>query len=80
MNKYFYCDSIVMEKCIFMKISVCIITKNEEEYIEKCIESVYGIAYEIIILDTGSTDKTKEIVKKFDKVKLFEITWKNDFH
>ncbi|MEK7432479.1 MAG: glycosyltransferase, partial [Cyanobacteriota bacterium] len=62
-----------------MKISVCIITKNEEKYIEKCIESVYGIAYEIIILDTGSTDKTKEIVNKFDKVKLFETTWKNDF-
>jgi glycosyltransferase involved in cell wall biosynthesis len=62
-----------------MKISVCIITKNEEEYIEKCIGSVYDIAYEIIILDTGSTDKTKEIVKKFDKVKFFETTWKNDF-
>ena len=62
-----------------MKISVCIITKNEEEYIFQCIQSVYDIAYEIIILDTGSTDKTKEIVKKFDKVKLFETTWKNDF-
>lgn len=62
-----------------MKISVCIIVKNEEKYIKQCIESIYDLAYEIIILDTGSTDKTKEITQEFDKVKLFETTWKDDF-
>ncbi|MBC7475937.1 MAG: glycosyltransferase [Candidatus Sericytochromatia bacterium] len=48
-------------------ISVCIAAKNEEAYISQCIESVYDIANEIIVLDTGSTDKTKEIVKSFFK-------------
>ena len=38
-------------------ISVCIITKNEENYISDCIKSVLPVADEIILLDTGSTDK-----------------------
>ncbi len=59
-------------------ISVCIIAKNEEDYISQCIESVYDIANEIIVLDTGSTDKTKEIVSSFEKVNLFETIWEND--
>jgi len=50
------------------KISVTIITKNEEENIEECLESV-SWADEIIVVDSGSKDKTVEIAKKFtDKV------------
>jgi glycosyltransferase involved in cell wall biosynthesis len=45
------------------RISVCIIAKNEEAYIESCIASVLPVAWEIIVLDTGSTDRTKEIVR-----------------
>ncbi|MFN4149573.1 MAG: glycosyltransferase, partial [Candidatus Sericytochromatia bacterium] len=61
-----------------MSLSVCIITKNEENNISKCIESIYDIADEIIITDTGSTDKTIEIASKFDKVKVFNFDWEND--
>ncbi len=46
-----------------MALSVCIITLNEEKYIKKCIESIANIADEIIVIDSGSTDKTVEIAK-----------------
>ncbi|MBA3034969.1 MAG: glycosyltransferase, partial [Desulfobacterium sp.] len=42
-------------------ISVCLIAKNEEKYIDQCLSSVKKIADEIIFVDTGSTDKTVEI-------------------
>ncbi len=45
-------------------ISLCMIVKNEEQTISRCLDSVKGIVDEIIIVDTGSTDATKEIVKK----------------
>src|SRR3989344_5818805 len=46
-------------------ISLCMIAKNEEKLMEQCLNSVKDIADEIIIVDTGSTDKTKEIAKKY---------------
>lgn len=62
-----------------MKISGCIIAKDEEANIQECLESIYDIVDEIIVLDTGSKDRTREIAKSFDKVKLYETTWKNNF-
>ena len=51
------------------KISACIISYNEEEKIEDCLKSLEGIVDEIIVVDSLSTDKTKEIVKKYtDKI------------
>ena len=46
-------------------ISLCMIVKNEEEVIGRCSESVSHLVDEINIVDTGSTDRTKEIVAKF---------------
>ena len=46
-------------------ISLCMIVKNEEAVLDKCLGSVYDLVDEIIIVDTGSTDKTKEIAKKY---------------
>ena len=46
------------------KLSVTIITLNEEDNIRRCIESVQKVADEIIVVDSGSTDKTEEIVKE----------------
>ncbi len=54
------------------------IAKNEEKFLEQCLNSVKGIVDEIIIVDTGSTDKTKEIAKKFN-AKIFDFKWVNDF-
>lgn len=59
-------------------ISLCMIVKNEERCLERCLNSVQNIVSEIIIVDTGSTDRTIEIAKQFtDKVYSFE--WTNDF-
>ena len=54
------------------------ITKNEEKYLEQCLNSVKEIADEIIVVDTGSKDKTKEIAKKFN-AKIFDFKWIDDF-
>lgn len=52
-------------------LSVAIITYNEERNIGDCISSCEGIADEIVVLDSFSTDKTKQIVKTFHKAKFF---------
>lgn len=61
-----------------IKLSVCLITKNEEINLPACLDSVKDIADEIIIADTGSSDNTIAIAKSFG-AKLIEIPWKNDF-
>ncbi len=65
-----------------MVLSIGMIVKNEEKYLEKCLTALKPILEnvdsELIIADTGSTDKTVEIAKKFtDNVFYFE--WINDF-
>lgn len=47
------------------KITATIITLNEEKRIEKCLQSIYGVADEIIVVDSYSTDKTADICKKY---------------
>ena len=54
------------------------ITKNEEKFLEQCLSSVKNIVDEIVIVDTGSTDKTKEIAKKFN-AKIYDFKWIEDF-
>ncbi len=59
-----------------VKLSVVIICYNEEKKIARCLDSVQGIADEIVILDSHSTDRTKEICSKYQKVKFFEQKFK----
>ncbi|MFC5560068.1 glycosyltransferase [Ureibacillus thermophilus] len=59
-------------------ISLCMIVKNEEDFIERCLKSVYGIVQEIIIVDTGSTDRTSEICKKYG-ADVYSYSWNNHF-
>jgi glycosyltransferase involved in cell wall biosynthesis len=54
------------------------ITKNEEFKLKKCLESVKDIVNEIIIVDTGSTDKTKDIALEFG-AKIYDYKWDNNF-
>jgi glycosyltransferase involved in cell wall biosynthesis len=54
------------------------IVKNEEENLERCLQGIAGSMDEIIIVDTGSTDRTKEIAQKFTD-KVYDFTWINDF-
>lgn len=59
-------------------LSVCMITKNEEKNISRCLESIKDIADEIIVVDTGSTDKTVEIAKSFG-AKTYFFKWDKNF-
>jgi glycosyltransferase involved in cell wall biosynthesis len=60
------------------EISVCIISKNEEENIEKCLRAITPLQSEIILTDTGSTDNTVEIAGKYTK-NIFHFDWCDDF-
>jgi glycosyltransferase involved in cell wall biosynthesis len=59
-----------------IKLSAVIICFNEEKKIEKCLESIHDLADEIVVLDSFSTDRTKEICLKYSKVKFFEQKFK----
>jgi glycosyltransferase involved in cell wall biosynthesis len=54
------------------------IVKNEEKYLRDCLESVKGVADEIILVDTGSTDNTLNIASEYG-AKIFHFKWINDF-
>jgi glycosyltransferase involved in cell wall biosynthesis len=59
-------------------ISLCMIVKNEELRLPRCLESVRGLVDEYVIVDTGSTDRTKEIAKSFG-AKVLSFAWSDDF-
>jgi glycosyltransferase involved in cell wall biosynthesis len=61
-----------------MKLTVCAITKDEEHAIRVMLESVKGIADEIVIGDTGSRDNTVAVAKEYTE-KVFRIPWENSF-
>lgn len=60
-----------------LKISASLIVKNEESCLATCLESIRGVD-ELIVVDTGSTDRTKEIAASFG-AKLFDFPWIDDF-
>ncbi|NHM29961.1 glycosyltransferase family 2 protein [Neobacillus terrae] len=59
-------------------ISLCMIVKNEEEFLRRCLKSVSKIVSEIIIIDTGSTDSTIQIAEEFNS-KVYNFKWNGDF-
>lgn len=61
-----------------MKLSLCMIVKNEEIALPKCLSSVKDIVSEMVVLDTGSTDRTVEIAQHFG-AKVYHFDWCNDF-
>ena len=60
------------------KISLCMIVKNEERVLANCLESAKPFFHEMIVVDTGSTDKTIEIAKSFG-ANVIESTWPDSF-
>lgn len=61
-----------------MEISLCMIVRNEERCLGACLESVKAAVDEIVILDTGSTDGTKEIARRYTD-RVYDYIWEDDF-
>ncbi|MDE7280286.1 MAG: glycosyltransferase [Ruminiclostridium sp.] len=59
-------------------ISVCIITKNEAENLDKCLAALSPYPFELVVVDTGSADNSKEVAAKYTD-KVFDFTWCDDF-
>ncbi|WP_019851158.1 glycosyltransferase family 2 protein [Desulfitobacterium sp. PCE1] len=61
-----------------MRLSACMIAKDEEKNIARCIESYRDVVDEIVVVDTGSTDKTIEIAEALG-AKVYHYQWNNHF-
>ncbi|MGN7469625.1 glycosyltransferase [Brevibacillus sp. SAFN-007a] len=59
-------------------ISLCMIVRNEEQTLRRCLSTVYDLVDEMIVVDTGSDDQTKEIARSFG-AKLYDFPWIDDF-
>jgi len=59
-------------------LSLCMIVKNEIRYLAKCLNSVKAVVDEMIVVDTGSTDRTKDIAEVFG-AQLYDFPWTGDF-
>lgn len=59
-------------------ISLCMIVRNEEDVLGRCLESVADLVDEIIIVDTGSTDRTREIAAAYTE-SIYDFPWIDDF-
>jgi tetratricopeptide (TPR) repeat protein/glycosyltransferase involved in cell wall biosynthesis len=59
-------------------VSLCMIIKDEEKYLARCLASVKPIVDEMIVVDTGSTDRSKDIAITFG-AKVYDYEWKDDF-
>ena len=55
-----------------LPISICMIMKNEEKNLRKCLDSIKGLTHELILVDTGSTDSTLDIAREYtNQIHLF---------
>ena len=61
-----------------VSVSLCMIVKNEEDVLARCLESVEGLVDEIVIVDTGSADRTREVAARFTD-KIVDFPWRDDF-
>lgn len=60
------------------RLTVCLITKNEERFLGRCLESIRDVAQQIIVVDTGSTDATREIAAQAG-AEVYSFVWCDDF-
>ncbi|MCC6233294.1 MAG: glycosyltransferase [Verrucomicrobiales bacterium] len=60
------------------RLSVCLIVRNEERFIERCLASIKPLAHQIVVVDTGSTDRTVEIAQSFG-AEIHTFEWCDDF-
>jgi FkbM family methyltransferase len=60
------------------RLSVCLIAKNEESFLAQCLKSIRELAHQIVVVDTGSTDRTVEIAREFG-AEVHSFAWSDDF-
>ncbi len=60
------------------RLSVCVITRNEERFIEQCLKSVSQLAWQIVVVDTGSTDSTPQRARDLG-AEVLHAAWTDDF-
>lgn len=60
------------------RISLCMIVRDEEEHLARCLRSVEGVVDEIVVVDTGSADRTVEIAESFG-ARVLREEWRGDF-
>ena len=68
----------IQEKAKGDTLSLCMIVKNEQSNLVRCLSSVKAAVDEIIVVDTGSTDRTKDVAAVFG-AKVFDFAWDEDF-
>jgi GT2 family glycosyltransferase/tetratricopeptide (TPR) repeat protein len=61
-----------------MSVSICLIVKNEESNLAACLGPVTGLVQEVVVVDTGSTDGTREVAASFG-AKVFDFPWVDSF-
>jgi tetratricopeptide (TPR) repeat protein len=59
-------------------VSLCMIVRNEERRLPRCLSSVADLVHEIVIVDTGSTDATRQVAAQFG-ARVVEFAWRDDF-
>ena len=59
-------------------VSLCMIVRNEEKILDRCLGTVADLVDELVIVDTGSTDATKELARKYTE-KIYDFQWIDDF-
>ena len=70
--------SFMEEGMKMITVSLCMIVRDEEAVLERCLESVKDAVDEIVIVDTGSEDRTKEKAGKYTD-KVYDLLWQDDF-
>jgi len=60
------------------RLSVCLIVKNEEQFLAQCLKSIRNLGAQLIVVDTGSTDRTVEIAREFG-AEIYSFAWCDDF-
>ena len=69
---------LVLPESLAPRLSVCLIVKDEEKFLGQCLASVHGLADQIVIVDTGSSDRSVAIANEHG-AEVYDFAWCDDF-